>query len=173
MLRARLRDRRGSPDERELARDLREQRVGLSRAVGPLEACASCARGQPGTPAGFDGGFCCASDASQLFTEDEAASLAMAGTRPRHMPTPGCAPAGCAFRDRHACTLDPAHRPNVCLRYLCTDARRELHDRGDLDRVEELIADLETDFDDFVRARAERRQRAELRAIHPLLADEA
>lgn len=168
-VRAGLTDRKGSAEERELAGDLRALRRQIADELGPIDACRSCAHGLPAPEGRYAGGHCCSSDTHVLFSPDEASSLAMAGTRARHLATPSCEQAGCAFRGATGCSLEVEDRPNVCVMYLCTAARHELHDRGALDRAESLIAALEEDFAAFTRARAERRDRAERRAIDPRL----
>jgi hypothetical protein len=44
----------------------------------------------------------------------------------------------------------------VCSRYFCKEARRELFRRGDLDRIEGLVIEMEDLFEEFLSARDRR-----------------
>jgi hypothetical protein len=59
----------------------------------------------------------------------------------------------------------------VCVRYLCGDLRTELHDRGALMPVVDGIDEMEQLFGELSALRKARVERAELRAVHPLLVD--
>ena len=154
--------------ERDMADRLRALREALSE-LGPVSACATCSRGMPLPQGRWDGGHCCSGDTHDVFSDDELFALTIAGTAPRHLQTPTGDQAGCAFRGERGCTLSPVDRPNVCVRYLCRDLRTELHVRGALMPVVEGIDEMEHLFGELSVLRKQRADRAELRAVHPLL----
>ncbi len=65
-----------------------------------------------------------------------------------------CAPsgdhAGCAFRSDSGCTLDPANRANVCVRYVCRDLTGEVARRGDIAQLMALVDQLDETWARFV-----------------------
>ena len=122
------------------ARELREQ---LSEAIGDASACSSCSVGCAAAARTFPGGHCCSGNTEDIFADHELVSLALAGTRARHLKAPTTAHSGCAFRGLRGCTLEAAHRPNQCLIYTCRDLRRELFQRGDMTKVQQLTEQLE------------------------------
>lgn len=144
---------------------MRALRAEVGGIVGQLAACASCTRGYRAPEGIWDGGHCCSGSTVDLFRDHEVAALHLGGTRARHLRAPRTRPAGCAFRGPTGCALPVEHRPNVCVRYLCAAARRELHERGDLLRTMELIASLEELFEEFTEQRAARQAEEELRTL--------
>ena len=171
-LRRRLRVERArtvDDDERQLAAALAAGKRDLSQAVGAVDACGRCATGRPWPLGAHDGGACCAGTTAELFDDAELAALAHAGTRPGDLTPPaGAEPhAGCAFRGAHSCSLDLAHRPARCVRYLCDTIRAELHRRGRLDTIELHLATV----DDLARRfAAAHRQRLDREVLAPIIA---
>jgi len=154
-LRRRLRDelaRDIDDQERALARDVRARKLAVAAELHSISSCRTCATGQPWSRDGYDGGDCCSGVTADLFDDNELASLAHAGTRPRDLVPPGGADAhaGCAFRGPRGCTLDVMHRPGRCVHYLCDTLRRELFKRGQLDAVEAKLAELHRAMQQFV-----------------------
>jgi len=155
------------PDERAAAGELRALKTALTRATGAVTSCASCARGMPLPGGAFAGGHCCSGHTPELFSDDEVAALAQAGTRVRDLPAPTTDHAGCAFRGPTGCTLEPEHRPALCHRFVCDDLRRELHRLGRLDEVERLCGELDAAYGRFARLRAARLDREWLDEVAP------
>jgi hypothetical protein len=156
-LHARLREEAeaASPEERAIAAELRTLRIELGEAMGTIASCASCATGCEAPHGRWDGGFCCGGgETLGVFGDDEIAALAAAGTT--YLPAPSDDHAGCAFRGSRGCTLTPADRPNLCVIFLCTDATREVHDRGGLGRIEEISERLNQRYRALARARSSR-----------------
>jgi hypothetical protein len=122
------------------ARRLRELRAELARAFGALEACSGCARGRPEPHGHWDGGHCCGTETLNVFTADEVAALKLGGGRVGRPPSGDHA--GCAFRGERGCSLEPADRPSICVRYVCLELRAELRERPEWKRVSELCAEL-------------------------------
>lgn len=154
-LRARLREElAGDVDEEErtLARAVLARKLAVSEQLSEVTSCGRCAKRQPWPRGHYDGGDCCAGVTADLFSDNELAALAHAGTRPHHLTPPARRDghAGCAFRGPTGCTLEVTHRPGRCVHYLCDMLRRELHVRGQLDRVEALLAELSGDMQRFV-----------------------
>jgi len=144
------------PDDEqlELARELRSLRGQISAALGGVSACGTCTKGVDYPPEGtFDGGHCCSGNTDYVFSDEEVASLAFAGTRARHLRAPTTEHAGCAFRGELGCTLTAEDRPNVCTRYMCRDLRRELFERGDVMAVQHLVDQLEDRYARFFATR--------------------
>ena len=153
-LRRRLRDERTrtiDDDERALAREVLARKLAVSAELQAVSSCASCATGAPWPRGAYDGGDCCAGVTADLFDENELAALVHAGTRAGDLvPPPGADEhAGCAFRGPRGCTLAVEHRPGRCVHYLCDTLRRELHARGQLDVVEDRLADLDRTMQQF------------------------
>jgi hypothetical protein len=153
-LRRRLhRDPHAGDEERALAEELRTLKLRIAAAVGAVSSCGGCATG-PRTA--FAGGACCSGVTAELFSDDELAALALAGTRPRHLRAPRSEHDGCAFRALDRCTLAVEHRPQRCVHYTCDLLRRELHARGELDTVEALLDELQHTMQRFVALRGTR-----------------
>jgi hypothetical protein len=140
-------------EEREIARELRMLREGATAAFGTIARCATCAIGRPPPHGAYPGGFCCGATTAEIFPDEELASLRLSGTTPGDLVPAHGALAGCAFRGPTGCVLEPAHRPNQCLRHLCYDLVRELQERGGLDRVEDLAEQLRSTFLEFAKYR--------------------
>lgn len=119
--------RREAPAEQvALALRLRALRVEMAAALADAKACGGCAAGHP-MPAGrWAGGHCCSGRTLDVFTPEEVASLKLAGTRAEQLEPPRGDHAGCAFRGQEGCSLAPADRPSLCLRYVCPELREEL-----------------------------------------------
>jgi hypothetical protein len=159
-----------SDEERALAAKLKELRVRLASEFGSVSSCRDCARGYPEPAGAFSGGVCCSNATEWVFSEAEIASLALAGTRRRHLRVPRGVQVGCAFRGPRGCTLEVIHRPSVCVRYVCTELSRELYASGRLREVESLSEALEDTFQRFVETRARRLERELWADLHPELA---
>ncbi len=157
-----------SEHERALADRLRALRVELSD-LGDVRACTSCSHGMPLPMGRWDGGHCCGGDTADVFSDGEVFALALSGTRARHLRPPQGDHAGCAFRGASGCSLRPVDRPNVCVRYLCGDLRAELHARGALMSVVESLDEMEDLYGQLSALHKAHMERAELRALHPLL----
>lgn len=145
-LRARLRTERAaspSDDERTAALALRELKIQVSDALAAVSSCASCATGKRFPRGAFPGGDCCTGVTADLFSTDEVAALAQAGTRPGDLRAPRTVLAGCAFRGALGCTLEAQHRPERCVSYMCSVLRRELHTRGELAAIDAMVSELQ------------------------------
>ncbi len=116
-------------EEARLANDLRTMREELCARFRRVEACTSCARGHVPPAGRWPGGHCC-SGKTVVFSDDELASLRLSGTAARDLKPAGAGDGGCVFRGPHGCALRAAHRPNLCVRYLCTSLDLELQRRG-------------------------------------------
>lgn len=156
---------RAGDEERVIAARMHTLREQIAELQGSLTTCGGCGRGQPAPDGIWEGGQCCSASTADLFRDAELAALCLNGTRPRHLHAPRERAAGCAFRGPNGCALPSRHRPYVCSRYFCKEARRELHRRGDLDRMEELIVELEDAFGEFLAARDNRLEDQELEAL--------
>lgn len=154
-LRARFRAqpsaRQAGPDAVRSAERLRELRIALSAAFVDVEACSGCARGRPEPNGHWPGGSCCGSATLGLFTRTEVASLKLAGVSPSDLEPPRGDHAGCAFRGAAGCTLAPANRPNICVRYVCLELRAEVRNRPEWRRISELGAAMRDEFTRFER----------------------
>lgn len=149
------------PEEVAAARELRELRLKLSAAIGAVQACKTCAIGHAPPHGHFAGGHCCGLQTVDAFNDDEVTALRQAGTGPHDLHLPVGDHAGCAFRGPTGCSLRTQDRPNLCLRYLCPDLMRELHQRGDLTAIEALGGQLEEVYLRFITLRRERLDREE------------
>ncbi len=145
-LRARF---RAQPSKREAgdeavksAERLRELRVEMAAAFENVEACHGCAKRRPAPHGHWPGGACCGSRTLDLFSPSEVASLALAGVRAKDLEPPSGDHAGCAFRGAAGCSLPPAHRPNICVRYVCLELRAELLEKPEWRRISTLGAQL-------------------------------
>jgi hypothetical protein len=144
-------------DERALAERMRELRCLLSEALSDVESCSGCAVGRPLPHGRYRGGFCCGGRTEDIFTDDELAALRLSGTTAGNLvPPSGSDHAGCAFRGEHSCSLDPAHRPNLCVRFVCRELEAELRARGDLARIKALARELGEAFARFAGMRRAR-----------------
>jgi len=142
-----------NPAEERLALRLRELREELSARVGQVQACSQCVRPRS---ADWPGGQCCSGHTRNLFTEPELASLRLSGTTPARLKPPRADQAGCAFRGPKGCSLQIAHRPNLCVRYICGEMLSELGERGDIPAIAQLQEELRVQFERFVAMRNER-----------------
>ncbi len=143
------------------AEELRALRLQLAAAVGAVQSCKTCAIGHAPPHAHFAGGHCCGLNTPDAFNDDEVAALRQAGTGPQALRLPVGDHAGCSFRGPTGCSLQTVDRPNLCLRYLCPDLTRELHQRGDLPAIEALGARLEEVYLHFITLRRQRLDREE------------
>ena len=165
-----------SPEESASALRLRAFREALGARLGTVVACTDCVR-----PRSLDwpGGHCCSGRTAELFTDDELASLKLAGTTSLHLrsrsPDLGHAGRadhkGCVFRGPAGCALPPSHRPSLCVRYMCFDLQRELDRREDSEETNRLQAAIGREFASFVNQRRARRQEASFEALRASLCD--
>jgi len=155
-----------SPAEVRIARRLRTLREEMSAQVGVVEACKHCVR--PRSPA-WPGGHCCSGNTQDRFTGCELGALKLSGTTPRDLRPPRSAHAGCAFRSPQGCSLKVAHRPFLCVSYLCGELRSELEKRGDGPSITRLKAELHREFDRFVETRNNRIASTEFNALEASL----
>ena len=151
-----------SPEEAQLASELRRLREELSRALGEVQSCRGCARGHPLPFGRWTGGHCCGGRTENLFTEHEVAALKLGGTTPAQLTPPRSDHCGCTFRGPTGCTLQPGDRPNVCVRYFCAELTEELRGRGDFADLRALCTKLDQTFDRFVAVRSARLSDEEL-----------
>lgn len=142
-----------SATEAQLAQRLRALREELSARLGKVEACGQCARPRS---ASWPGGYCCSAQTRNLFTDDELAALKLSGTTSTQLKPPRSDPAGCAFRGPQGCSLDAAHRPSLCVRYVCRELQGELEHRRDWSAIAQLQEELRAVFERFTEIRAER-----------------
>lgn len=161
-LRDRLRrERRATPDveEQAAAAEVRRLKRVLADTSGAVDECSRCGTGMPLPGGAFAGGFCCQAATADLFSDDEVALLAQGGTRLADLTAPRSQHAGCSFRGETACTLETEDRPAVCVRFACTELRRELHRKGRLDDIERVEAALDEAYKRFAQLRAARLDR--------------
>lgn len=151
-----------TPREVQLALELREMREQMLVLIGEVQSCRICGKGYPLPNGRWDGGYCCGGVTENLFKQDELACLRASGTRPRDLRPPRCDHAGCAFRGPRGCTLPPAHRPNLCLRYACKMLNEEYQQRGIDKDVKSLASRMQRTFAEFQTLRRERLQREAL-----------
>ncbi len=171
-LRARLRDELAKDvddAERALAMRVLAAKRAISAELHAVSSCRSCATGLPAPQGSYAGGACCGGVTNELFDDHELAGLALAGTRPADLTPPARADlhAGCAFRGPRGCTLDVAHRPGRCVLYVCDTLRHELHDAGQLDTAERMLAGLQRDMTELI---AMHEARVDREVIAPLIA---
>jgi hypothetical protein len=145
-----------TPAEFEAAQRVTVLRQTLSDALSEVRSCSTCAIGYPPPAGQWDGGNCCQATTSALFDENEVAALRLTGTTIGRLTPPTGAHAGCAFRGASGCSLAARDRPVLCVRYVCKELARELHDAGKLDRIDELRDQLGAAYAAFERAREER-----------------
>ncbi len=153
------------PEERALAEELRRLRESLISALGDVQSCRGCARGHPLPHGRWAGGHCCGGRTELLFTEHEVAALKLSGTTAQKLTPPRADHCGCSFRGPEGCTLQPADRPNVCVRYFCPELSAELRGRADWEALRALCARLDQTFDRFVALRSARLSDEELAAL--------
>jgi hypothetical protein len=138
-----------------VATELRHLREKLAVAFGTAEACTGCARGHPLPHGRWNGGHCCGTPTTAVFTDDEIAALRLGGTTPARLQPPvGEDHAGCAFRGPAGCSLAPGDRPSICVRYICRQLDEELFARGDRRHVKAIAAELGKTFERWTRLRA-------------------
>lgn len=160
-----------SNDERALAGDVHAAKLRVLAQLTAVKSCASCAVGDA-----YDGGACCSGVTAHVIDDRELAALVHgAGTRLSDLTPPARndTHAGCAFRGPLGCTLASEHRPARCVHYICGVLRHELHDRGQLDTVEALLAELDAAMQRFGKVHAERVDREVLAPIVAALTDAA
>ena len=145
-LRARFRaqptTREATREQIEMAERLRALRIAMVEALGSVDACRSCAKGHPRPAGRWDGGHCCGGRTLDIWSREEVAALKLGGTDIATVPVPRDDHAGCAFRGPTGCSLAPADRPTLCVRYLCNDLRKELRARSDWRQVAAIARDL-------------------------------
>lgn len=133
-----------STAETSVAMECGQLREAISAAIGPAEACRSCARGCPAPAGYYDGGKCCSHSVRKLFDGDHLAMLRAVGTSASELAAPKSAGEGCcAFRTADGCVLAARLRPNSCVYYLCEELEAEFEARGRLAEVHNLRDTLE------------------------------
>jgi hypothetical protein len=145
---------RASEEEAALAAELRRLREALVEALTGVASCSGCARGHPLPHGRWHGGHCCGTRTDLVFTDDEIAALRLGGTTPARLSPPDGDHAGCAFRGPAGCSLAPADRPNICVRFICRELDEELDERGDRRDVKAIAAELGRVFERWRRLRA-------------------
>ena len=148
-----------SAEELAIAKTMREQRTRIAAATRQPRTCTLCAKKYPPPHGQWDGGYCCGTDTWRVFTDDELVAIAAAGTSVDELQAPRCEHAGCVFRGPTGCSIPPAERPNICLRYLCLPLVAELRAQGELKSIDAMCKELETDFRRFTELRSAREQR--------------
>jgi hypothetical protein len=136
-----------SAEEVASAAELRRLREALAAALSTVESCSGCAHGHPLPHGRWDGGHCCGTRTELVFTDDEIGALRLAGTTPARLTLPSGDHAGCAFRGPTGCSLAPADRPSICVRFICRELDGELEGRGDRRAVRALAAELGKAFE--------------------------
>ncbi|MDH5675785.1 MAG: hypothetical protein OEZ06_26915 [Myxococcales bacterium] len=159
------RDRSAGAVEREAALGAVDTKRRLALALAAPDACTRCSRHDAKQPQGFEGGRCCSHPLGRLFTEDMLAMLATGGMGGEALQGPAHTGAGCAFRDRLGCTLQPAQRPNACAGYICQSLSEELQTKGAREGVATLCAELEDSERKFRSARTLRLAALEIEAL--------
>jgi hypothetical protein len=139
--------------ELEAARELRALRAKMIAAIGSVESCAGCAKGHPEPHGHWHGGHCCGTTTSNVYGDDEVASLALTGTTPLRLRPPAGDFAGCSFRGPTGCSLEVDDRPSLCVRYLCRELEAELRERGDLPAIKAIAREMVDAFTRFSKAR--------------------
>lgn len=137
----------------ELARELRRVRERLARAFGDVTSCSGCAQAHPFPYGHWPGGHCCGGDTRNVFTDDEVAALALAGTTPGRLRAPRSDLAGCAFRGPGGCSLEARDRPSLCVRYTCRELETELSEGDDHAAIRALQSELRVLSERFARER--------------------
>ena len=137
------------PEEWELADTLRRLREEMIATIQPVSACATCGRGFPLPNGRWDGGYCCGGTTENVFSQAELASIRASGTKPGDLRIREYEQAGCAFRCPNGCILEPAHRPNLCVRYACRMLNREYDERGISSEVRRIASSIQRTFSRF------------------------
>lgn len=150
-------------EEIALAVELRRLREALSAALGGVESCSRCAKNHPLPHGRWNGGHCCGTETTKVFTDDEVAALRLAGTTPARLVPPRGDHAGCAFRGPEGCSLAVADRPNICVRFVCLELEAELRERGDLREIKAIGAALNKAFERLRKLRAARLEQRDQR----------
>lgn len=140
-------------------------RRGLHAALSNVVSCSSCARGHPEPNGHWDGGHCCGTRTEAVFTDVEVRSLALAGTTPADLRAPTGDQAGCAFRGTRGCSLPPAHRPSLCVSYVCLELQGELASSSEGASIRSLKSRLDTARRRFLQIRERRALDDELRYL--------
>lgn len=159
-----------SPAEEQLAVRLRLLREELAARVGQVEACGQCVRPRS---ASWPGGHCCSGHTQNLFTDHELGALKLSGTTAAELRPPCADHAGCAFRGHRGCSLGAAHRPCLCVSYMCRELQSELYQRGDGPAIARLCEQLRVTFECFVTKRNERLEANQFAALRASLGDNA
>ncbi len=145
--------RQATTEQRCLATELRQLRCQLHDALQRVRSCGHCAKGHP-LPAGrWNGGHCCSGKTLDLFTPDEVGALKLSGTAASTLCPPQSDHAGCSFRGPSGCSLEPADRPNICVRYICGELRQELRGGPEHQQIASLSKALAETFQRFVASR--------------------
>ncbi len=142
-----------SAAEVRLALRLRVLREEISAQVGEVKACAQCVRPRS---ANWPGGHCCSGDTRSLFTNTELAALRLSGTTSAQLKPPRAEHSGCAFRGPRGCSLETAHRPSLCVRYMCRELESEVAKRSDARVIAESREQLRVEFERFSEMTQER-----------------
>lgn len=145
-----------STEEKMLVGEMMRIRESLLAKSGVVQSCSSCAKGCPLPHGRWDGGFCCSGHTDDIFNPVEVAFLRASGAQPIDFQPPASEHAGCAFRGPTSCSLQPKHRPNLCLYYICDDLSHELASKGRWDDVDHLAQQLRDALEQFARLREER-----------------
>lgn len=146
--------RNAPPELVALASELRTLRIELSEALREVESCRSCATGHPLPHGRWDGGHCCGGKTLEIFSSMEVAALKLAGGTVGEPPTGDHA--GCVFRGSTGCSLEPADRPTLCVRFVCSTLRTELKGRSDWARIAALGKRITDLFERFAQIRSDR-----------------
>jgi hypothetical protein len=151
------------PEDIALAKRLKSLRERLSDEFSrtTIHACTSCAKGHPLPYGRWPGGHCCGSRTDALFTNDELLAMKLANLGLDALVPPRAEHSGCAFRGPGGCSLEPSHRPNLCVAYTCRDLEHELRKQVDTAELLRLQAELRSTFARFT-ARQRTRREAEL-----------
>lgn len=155
--------------ERVLALRVLASKRAISDALRAVSSCRSCATGLPAPQGSYAGGACCGGVTAELFDDHELAALALSGTQPHDLTPPAGTDlhAGCAFRGPHGCTLEVAHRPGRCVLYVCETLSREVHRRGQLGPLEDMLSELKRDITELI---ALHEARIDSEVLSPLIA---
>jgi hypothetical protein len=138
-----------SEEQRALADELRALRVKMAELLASVTSCSGCAKGHPLPHGRWQGGHCCGGRTLDIFQPSEVAALALGGTRPSALPVPKSDHAGCVYRGPEGCSLEPADRPSLCVRFLCLELKNELRARDDWRAIAETAAALRDTFRRF------------------------
>lgn len=162
---------RAGEAERTTAAAIRAIKTEVSAALASVDACRACASGKPWPRGAHAGGDCCSGVTADLFDDGEVAALALGGTRTRDLTAPRGDHAGCAFRGTEGCTLAAADRPGLCIYYMCSTLRHELHTRGELAAIDARLAELDRLTTQFLELRRDRLAQDELAPLARALGD--